>query len=469
MEKYKEEQKLETLYQTQRSYIKAFLSLLNCDPDGKLRTKDIIDYWNRPEYVYLGPDENMHNIMIEWIAEESKRVGYKPGGAFISGKVKTGINHKEYGVTSLGVNVYMHQILLYLGIDPNKDVFTVKMTGGPDGDVAGNEIHNLFRYYPKNAKILALTDVSGTIFDPKGLDLEMCDTLFREAQSIRHYPPEKLNPGGFLLDRLTRKEMTKVAFQTLCYRKTEEGVVEEWLHGNEMNSLLRFNVHKTKADVFLPCGGRPRTLRDSNVGEFLDEMGIPTSRAIVEGANLYLSPWARSFLEEKGVLIIKDSSANKCGVISSSFEILSGLILTDDEFVHFKPQIVSDILARLEKLSYEEARLLIDTHKETKEPLSLISDRISEKINFFTDQLLAYLETAKLDDSLIKCLLNYCLKTLRENFSARIIHDLPEAHKRAMIASHIASRMVYKKGLSWSPSLVEVLPLILNDPDLNLN
>ena len=152
IKQFQTEQKLEYLYQTQRAFIQNFLTLINYDETGALRASDIIDYYKKPEDIYLGPDENMHNVMIEWIAAESKKEGYRPGGAFISGKPKIGINHKEFGVTSLGVNVYMHQILLFLGIDPTTDPFTVKMTGGPDGDVAGNQIHNLYRYYPKNSK-----------------------------------------------------------------------------------------------------------------------------------------------------------------------------------------------------------------------------------------------------------------------------------------------------------------------------
>src|SRR5262249_7836123 len=128
---FNKEQKLEYLYQTQRCYIESFLSLINCNAEGILRAKDIIDYWKKPEYIYLGPDENMHNVMIEWISTFSKQNHYKPGTAFISSKPGAGINHKEYGVTSLGVNVYMEEVLKYLEINPFKETFTVKMTGGP--------------------------------------------------------------------------------------------------------------------------------------------------------------------------------------------------------------------------------------------------------------------------------------------------------------------------------------------------
>ncbi len=473
VERFKQEQKLEYLYQTQRSYVKNLLSLINCYPDGTLRAKHVVDYWQKPEYLYLGPDENMHNLMIEWIAKESRKDLYKPGSAFISGKPKVGINHKEYGVTSLTVNVYMEEALKFFDIDPKHDVFTVKMSGGPDGDVAGNQILNLYRYYPKTAKLLALTDVSGTIYDPEGIDLESCVDLFRKGLPIRSYPPEKLHIGGFLLDREARREPSPYVQQTLCWRNHEGEAVADWISGNEMNAIFRNNVHQTITDIFIPCGGRPRTLRSTNFEDYLTDSGQPTSKAIIEGANLYLSPLARQALEERGLLIVKDSSANKGGVICSSFEILCGLTLKDEEFLEHKAALVEEILDRLREFAQLEAQLLLHTHKATKHPLTEISDEISKRINMFTDQLIDYLDRIELPENpsseLMQCYLHYCPRLLREKYQERLIKDVPDNHKKAIIASHIASRLVYKRGLSWFPSLVDILPIVLKDKNVFFN
>ncbi|MGE5196561.1 MAG: NAD-glutamate dehydrogenase domain-containing protein, partial [Anaerolineae bacterium] len=393
MNQFQQDQKLEYLYQTQRSYIESFLTILNCEADGTLKAKHIVDYWKKPEYIYLGPDENMHNEMIIWISNYSKYYGYKPGGSFITSKPGAGINHKEYGVTSLGVNVYLEEVLKYLGIDPRRDSFTIKMSGGPDGDVAGNQIINLYRFYPKTAKLLALTDVSGTIYDPQGLDLEVMAELFYKVKPLRFYPPERLSEGGFLLDTQTKREQTAYAQQTLCWRRKEDELIQDWLSGNEMNYLLRHNVHETIADIFVPGGGRPRTLNDANYKDFLDSTGIPTSKAIVEGANLYITPWARRSLEKLGVLIIKDSSANKGGVICSSFEVLCGLTLSEEEFIKEKPALMKEILEIICLRAKDEATLLLQTHKKTGAFLTDISEWISEQINTFTNQLLDYLQT----------------------------------------------------------------------------
>lgn len=467
-ETFQKQQRLEALYHAQRCYIESFLTLINCEPDGRLRAKDIVDYYRHPEYIYLGPDENMHNSMIEWITDYSTNCHYRPGSCFISSKPGAGINHKEFGVTSFGVNCYMEQALHFLGIDPKKEPFTIKISGGPDGDVAGNQILNLARFYPKTAKLLAVTDVSGTIFDPEGLDLTILSEMFQKEQPIRFYPPEKLSEGGFLLDLRTRREQTAYAQQTLLSRKKGGTVQQEWLSGSEMNHLFRTNLHQTPTDIFIPGGGRPRTLNESSYKEFLDGNGKPTSRAIVEGANLYLTPGARRLLEDLGVLIIKDSSANKGGVICSSFEVLAGLVLSEEEFIAKKEELMQQVLESIRSRALDEARLLLSTHQESGQRCTEISDIISERINSYMYEVLDHLTpqtlSYNLDEPLTRALLNYCPALLRRHYKERVIERVPDLHKKAIIACHIASRLVYDRGLSWHPTLADILPIVASDP-----
>lgn len=460
------EYKKEALFEAQVSYIQALLSLVNSDAEGALKEKPIVDYWQRPEDIYLGPDENMHGSMIEWIAQESLRTEYRPGAAFITGKKALGIGHKTYGVTSLGVAVYIDEMLPHLGIDPATRPFTVKMTGGPDGDVGGNLIYNLYKRYHNQAKLIALTDVSGTIFDPNGLNFEILIDLFQKAKPIAFYPPAELSVGGFLLNRNQHRQLSALVMQTACYRKRPEGVELEYLAGSEAIALYRLNVHRTPADLFVPCGGRPHTLREENIDEFLTSEGVPTARAIVEGANLYLSTHARRVLIEKGVLIIKDSAANKGGVIASSFEVLFGLLFSPDEFTHLKEMLVAEVLQRIELLARSEGNLLLKTHQSTLKPLTELSDEISKRILFFTDQILHHLETIELkgrpvDDLFIRALLNYFPTSLRTRYQERILSKIPESHQKAIIASHIASTTVYQRGLDFWPSIIDILPSLI--------
>ena len=57
-----------------------------------------------------------------------------------------------------------------------------------------------------------------------------------------------------------------------------------------------------------------------------------------------------------GVLIIKDSSANKGGVICSSFEVLFSLALSEEEFLKEKPTIVAEILEIIQRARPKKRR-----------------------------------------------------------------------------------------------------------------
>ena len=115
---------------------------------------------------------------------------------------------------------------------------------------------------------------------------------------------------------------------------------------------------------------------------------------------------------------------------------------------------------------------MLKTHKEQGTPLTEISDKISQKINLYTYQLLDYLETITLSnnpkDPLIHCFLSYCPKFLQEDFRDRLIEEVPDVHKKAIISCFLASRVVYRMGLNWSPTLVGILPILLSDPELGI-
>ncbi len=451
-----------SLYRAQRLFVSSLLQIV-ASLDG-----EIVDYYGLPEYLYLGPDENMHDAMIEWIALYAKSIGYLTGKAFITSKPRIGINHKRYGVTSFGVNVCMNEALHYLGIDPTRERFTVKMVGGPDGDVAGNQIVNLGKYYPETAKLIALRDVSGVIYDPEGLDLQLLQEFFTETKPIRHYPPEKLSDGGFLLDLRSEKKEAVHIVKVLSMKKVGEHLREEWLSGSEAQEVVRNFVHKTTADVFIPAGGRPATLNHFNAHEFLDSEKKPTAKTIIEGANLYLTPEAREYLEERGTIIIKDVSANKGGVICSSYEVLSSLSLTDEQFLEHKEAIVKEILQKIEEYAREEVKLVLATHALTKEYCSRISRRVAERINKYSAEIREYLHPIVLDEKspYMSCFSEFCLPLLNKQFPEALKTSIPDVHKKAIIAAWIASKVVYSRGLDWSPSIVDVLPFLIQDPQI---
>ncbi len=76
-------------------------------------------------------------------------------------------------------------------------------------------------------------------------------------------------------------------------------------------------------------------------------------------------------------------SANKCGVISSSYEIIANLLLREKEFLAHKEDYVKDVLTILERRAANEAELILRRHGEAngKQTYTDISDAISVEIN----------------------------------------------------------------------------------------
>ena len=128
------------LHKLQRGFMNAFLDIF-VTKGGRASNPRVVDYYVEDEPIELGPDENMHDEMIEEIAELSVKRGYVLGSGVMSSK-RVGINHKEYGVTSLGLVTFAEIAMRSLGIDIRKDRFSLKLTGGPNGDVAGNGLRS---------------------------------------------------------------------------------------------------------------------------------------------------------------------------------------------------------------------------------------------------------------------------------------------------------------------------------------
>src|SRR3569833_4632175 len=85
-------------------------------------------------------------------------------------------------------------------------------------------------------------------------------------------------------------------------------------------------------DMFVPCGGRPESIDLVSVNKVIKD-GKSTIPYIVEGANLFVTQDAKLRLEAAGCIFIKDASANKGGVTSSSLEVLASLSFDDAGFI----------------------------------------------------------------------------------------------------------------------------------------
>ena len=435
------------MYKLQYGIINAFLDIFITE-GGRAKASRVLDYYQQDEPIELGPDENMHDAMIETIAHLSEQRGYILGQGIISGK-KFGINHKEYGVTSTGVVKFAERTLRELGIDVGKDPWSINFTGGTNGDVAGNAIRILLERYP-NVKIRLILDGTGALCDPGGANhAELKRILFKG--DIDAFDPSKLGEGGFFLYR-SRRKMDGLKEKYLRVRKTGSRLVKNWVSVDEFHREYDNLIFTVPADLFMPAGGRPETVHDKNWARFLRKEAGPSVRAIVEGANSFLTPGARESLQKSGIIIMRDASANKCGVISSSYEVIANLLMKKKEFYANKDRYVKDVLEILEKRSESEANLILSRYAESAGalPYTQITRQISGEINDLYTRLFQFFsdnpETAG-KPLFKKALLAHLPRLLRENRRYRLrIPNMPDKYRYAILASEIASSMVYKSN-----------------------
>lgn len=249
------------LYKLQYGFINAFFDIFVTEK-GQATAPQVVDYYGEEEPIELGPDENMHDEMIELIAHQALRRGYILGIGVMSSK-RVGINHKEYGVTSRGIVKYAEIALKEIGIAMDGDPFTVKFTGGPNGDVAGNSMNLLLQGCPR-VKINCIVDGTAGLFDPDGADREELQRLLLR-EDLSSFAPEALHPGGFILYRhLRRQSGLRELYRKVIRHK--EDLEEQWLTNDEFHRELDQLIFSVPADLFLPCGGRPETI-DGKTGQ----------------------------------------------------------------------------------------------------------------------------------------------------------------------------------------------------------
>lgn len=414
-----------------KDYVESILDILLS------QNNRMIAHWAQ-EILFLGPDEGSADLM-DWACLCAKKRGYPYWKGFTTGKsaVLGGISHIDFGMTTQGVHAYVLQILEKLGL--KEEEITKVQTGGPDGDLGSNEI------LCSKDKTLAVIDGAGVLFDPEGLHRGELTRLARKRMDSSAFDPKALGPMGFKVG-VGAHQVTlpdgRLVSSGLSFRNQ--------FH---LDPLLR-------ADLFVPCGGRPKSIDSTNVDLMFDPAGKPRFRWIVEGANLFITQPARLQLEKRGVILFKDSSTNKGGVISSSLEVLVGLALSDGEFQSkmvcdasgaspaFRGKYIEEIQATIRRKSQAEFGALWDAREKSGLPFSEASDALSEAINRLTISI----ESSTLfdDSALCKTALRLHAPEALSGFLGmeKIQERLPASYSRAIIARIIASHFIYRHGLT---------------------
>ena len=382
----------------------------------------VIDYYDKPEMIFFGPDEGTAQLM-DSVSLRSKKRGYSHWRTLTTGK-SFGIPHDTYGLLDSGkafglyglndkgvelqiengpslVTQDMEEIYAQIGgkivisgmtttsvmssfralIDHYKvkeQNLNLMITGGPDGDLGANEIQCY------QGKICLIIDGGSILFDPKGLDKkELCKISFMRNTNPRinslGYPSQKLSKDGFQVP-LAGTEITLPDGRFI----DDCALFHRTFLTDSMNKVY---LEKANIQAFIPCGGFKDTINRSNIKEFISNFS--ELKFIVEGANVFFDDSARRYIATNtGIKQIKDSSANKGGVFSSSIaEVLTAFLFGDSyeaqllEDHETQWALIKDIMALVGRYAKQETQLLIQLHEANPEiPLFDLSEKTSEQI-----------------------------------------------------------------------------------------
>lgn len=223
-----------------------------------------------------------------------------------------------------------------------------------------------------------------------------------------------------------------------------------------------------------------------NVDSLLNADGSSRYKAIVEGANLFITQDARDVLHASGCVLYKDASTNKGGVTSSSLEVLAALALSDTEFgrhmavpgddtanaPEFYQQYVQEIIARIEtdanlefacieKEYAKQLKLDSTSNNGMGKSRHVLTDELSAKINALCELMNKEGEASDdaaenrtrvdlfADPVLKRRILNKAVpRSLIELVGLeKIIERVPDNYLKAIFTTYISSRYTYMHGI----------------------
>ena len=415
---------------------RAFKDYVDGILDVLIPHEDVCDLFGQEEILFFGPDERTADLM-DWVPFYGKKQTYPFWKALSTGKAPEngGIPHDLYGMTTASVHQYVLGCLEKLGIE--EAAVTKIQTGGPDGDLGSNEIK------VSKDKTIAVVDGSGVLYDPAGINREGLLSLANQRKMVEHFDQSLLTAEGFFVSindkKVTLPDGTLVA------------------NGEEFRNT--FHLHPlAKADLFVPCGGRPAAVNINNWQQLFEKDGSAKFKIIVEGANLFITEEARLRLEEHDVVVIKDASANKGGVTSSSLEVFASLALSDEEFEKnfrvkngdipkFMQQYVNEIIQTVKDNARKEFEVLWSENAKTGQPFTHLTNIVSRKINDLTDSI--FNSELPANPQLKKKLIeDYAPASLLELVGLdSILERVPENYLNAIVATRLATGFVYSHGL----------------------
>lgn len=242
-----------------------------CDPSqmsrGELErmtrryTAELIDFIG-PERDVPAPDMNTNEQTMAWIMDTYSMHARHTVTAVVTGKpIDLSGSQGRREATGRGLLFVIEEAVKKLGLKPENTRIVIQGSGNVGGTAAR-------LMYETGYKIVAISDIHGGIYNPKGLNIPDVMNYMAKHKTFEKYPNA---------EPVSNHELLEIDCEVLLPAATE-------------NQITSHNVHKIKC------------------------------RILAEGANGPTTAAADDILENKGVFVIPDILANAGGVTCSYFE-----------------------------------------------------------------------------------------------------------------------------------------------------
>ncbi|MDR1711021.1 MAG: NAD-glutamate dehydrogenase, partial [Propionibacteriaceae bacterium] len=213
-----------------RLFIRALLSVTDNIVSGQVVAPVNVRAYDGPDpYLVVAADKGTATFSDE-ANQISGRLGFWLGDAFASGG-SAGYDHKAMGITARGAWESVRRHLHELGLDPDKDDFTVVGIGDMSGDVFGNGM-----LLSSHIQLVAAFDHRHVFIDPNpdpGAALEERRRLFELPRSSwGDYDASKVSAGGGIYPRSAKAIPVTPEARAALGLATEAGELtpEEYIH-----------------------------------------------------------------------------------------------------------------------------------------------------------------------------------------------------------------------------------------------
>jgi glutamate dehydrogenase/leucine dehydrogenase len=251
-----------------------------------------------PERDIPAPDVNTNSQIMAWMMDQySRNKGYPVPGMITGKPLALGGSLGRTDATGVGVMMATRQAMQKLNM-PADGTRVVVQGFGNVGSVSARAMHEL------GTTIVAVSDVFGGIYNPKGLDIPALLAHMRRTGTVKGFADT---------EAITNEELFGIDCDILIPAALE-------------NQITAHNADKIKAKL------------------------------ISEGANGPTTPEADRILHDRGILVLPDILANAGGVTVSYFEWaqnIQGFYWTEEE-----------VAERLERVMVRSFRAVYQTAQE---------------------------------------------------------------------------------------------------------